>query len=498
MGWVKMHELNEQRQQRLKKLESLKQLGVAPYGTRFEWKDRAGRLINLHGHKSKEVLDQERIVCTLAGRVVGLRRFGKAAFAVLQDGSDRLQVYLKKDLLDDRAYRVCEELDLGDWIGVTGVLFRTKTNEFTVEVHELTFLSKALRPLPEKWHGLTDVETRYRQRYVDLIANPSVHDIFAMRSRIISEIRSFLLMRGFLEVETPMMHPIPGGATAKPFVTHHNALGTDLYLRIAPELYLKRLIVGGLPRVFEINRNFRNEGTSTLHNPEFTMLEFYVAYADYHDLIVLTEELFVHLTGTLTGGTTLEYQGRQIDMSPPWRRWSYRQAVLEVNNLDPDAIAKKDAALAVAKRLGVGVDPASSLTAIVNEIFEETVEPNLVQPTFVTDYPIELSPLARKKDTDPTLADRFELYIAGREIANAFSELNDPLDQRERFEAQAAQRAAGDEEAHLVDEDFLRALEYGMPPTAGEGIGVDRLVMLFTNQASIRDVVLFPQLRPEK
>jgi lysyl-tRNA synthetase class 2 len=489
---------NEQRQQRLKKLESLKQLGVAPYGTRFEWKDRAGQLISLHGEKSKEVLEQERISCTLAGRIVSLRRFGKAAFAVLQDGSDRLQVYLKKDLLGEQTFQVCDELDLGDWIGVTGVLFRTKTNEFTVEVRRLTFLSKALRPLPEKWHGLTDVEMRYRQRYVDLIANPSVHDIFAMRSRIISEIRSFLIARGFLEVETPMMHPIPGGATAKPFVTHHNALGADLYLRIAPELYLKRLVVGGFPRVFEINRNFRNEGISTIHNPEFTMLEFYVAYADYHDLIVLTEELFVHLAKAITGGTAIEYQGRHIDLAPPWRRWSYRQAVIEVNKLDPGSITKKDSALAVAKRLGVEVDPGASLPVIVNELFEETVEPNLVQPTLITDYPIELSPLARKKDTDPTLTDRFELYIAGREIANAFSELNDPLDQRERFEAQAAQRVAGDEEAHLVDEDFLRALEYGMPPTAGEGIGIDRLVMLFTNQASIRDVVLFPQLRPEK
>jgi lysyl-tRNA synthetase class 2 len=281
-------------------------------------------------------------------------------------------------------------------------------------------------------------------------------------------------------------------------VTHHNALGADLYLRIAPELYLKRLIVGGFPRVFEINRNFRNEGISTIHNPEFTMLEFYVAYADYHDLIVLTEELFVHLAKTITGGTAMEYQGRHIDLAPPWRRWSYRQAVIEVNKLDPGSIAKKESALAVAKRLGVEVDQAASLAAIVNAIFEETVEPNLVQPTFITDYPIELSPLARKKDTDPTLTDRFELYVVGREIANAFSELNDPLDQRERFDAQTAQRAAGDEEAHLVDEDFLRALEYGMPPTAGEGIGIDRLVMLFTNQASIRDVVLFPQLRPEK
>ena len=493
-----MDEANEQRQQRIKKLDLLREAGVAPYGTRFDAKDRAGDLIRIHGQKTKETLEQERISCTVAGRIVALRRFGKAAFAVLQDGSERLQAYLKKDLLSAQAYTVTEQLDLGDWIGVTGILFRTKTNEFTVEVHELTFLSKALRPLPEKWHGLTDVETRYRQRYVDLIANPDVHGIFAMRSRIITGIREFLIERSFLEVETPMMHPIPGGAAAKPFVTHHNALGVDLYLRIAPELYLKRLIVGGFPRVFEINRNFRNEGISTIHNPEFTMLEFYVSYADYQDLIRLTEELISSLAQQLLGTTVIEYQGKTINLGPPWRRWSYHQAILEVNGLAPTVLTDREEALAAAKQLNVPVDPKWPLFNIVNEIFEETVEPRLEQPTFITDYPIEISPLARRKDADPALTDRFELYIAGREIANAFSELNDPLDQRERFEGQAAQREAGNEEAHVVDEDFLRALEYGMPPTAGEGIGIDRLIMLFTNQASIRDVVLFPQLRPEK
>jgi lysyl-tRNA synthetase class 2 len=493
-----MDEANEQRQQRIKKLDQLRAAGVPPYGTRFDAKDRVSDLIKLHGQKTKETLEGEKIACTIAGRVVALRRFGKAAFAVLQDGADRLQIYLKKDLLSEKASTVTEQLDLGDWIGVTGTLFRTKTNEFTVEVHDLSFLSKALRPLPEKWHGLTDVETRYRQRYVDLIANPEVHGIFAARSRIISAIRAFLIQRGFLEVETPMMHPIPGGAAAKPFVTHHNALGVDLYLRIAPELYLKRLIVGGFPRVFEINRNFRNEGISTIHNPEFTMLEFYVAFADYQDLIRLTEELISSLAQQLFGKTVIEYQGQVIDLTPPWRRWSYRQAILEVNRLAPAVLTDREQAVAAAKELHVPIDPKWPLFNIVNEIFEETVEPNLQQPTFITDYPMEISPLARRKDADPSLTDRFELYIAGREIANAFSELNDPLDQRERFEGQAAQRAAGDEEAHVVDEDFLRALEYGMPPTAGEGIGIDRLTMLFTNQASIRDVVLFPQLRPEK
>ncbi|HET9960845.1 MAG TPA: lysine--tRNA ligase, partial [Nitrospiraceae bacterium] len=357
---------------------------------------------------------------------------------------------------------------------------------------------KALRPLPEKWHGLTDVETRYRQRYVDLIANPSVHGIFATRSRIIAGIRAFLIERGFLEVETPMMHPIPGGATAKPFVTHHNALGVDLYLRIAPELYLKRLIVGGFSRVFEINRNFRNEGISTIHNPEFTMLEFYVSYADYHDLIILTEDMIGQVAKDILGKTTIDYQGTEINLASPWQRWSYHQAILEVNSLPNSVLADRDEAVAAAKRLGVEVAPNEPLVNVLNDIFEETVEPRLQQPTFITDYPIEISPLARRKDSNPALTDRFELYVAGREIANAFSELNDPLDQRERFEGQAKQREAGDEEAHLVDEDFLRALEYGMPPTAGEGIGIDRLVMLFTNQASIRDVVLFPQLRPEK
>ena len=493
-----MDELNDQRQQRVKKLDTLRERQIAPYGTRFAWADRAGALIRDHGEKTKEQLEQQAVNCTLAGRIVGMRRFGKAAFAVLQDGADRLQVYLKKDILGDAGHQLAEELDLGDWIGVSGTLFRTKTNEFTVEARTLTFLSKALRPLPEKWHGLTDVETRYRQRYVDLIANPEVQHIFVTRSKIIAGIRAYLTTRGYLEVETPMMQPIPGGATARPFVTHHNALGIDLYMRIAPELYLKRLIVGGFPRVFEINRNFRNEGISTIHNPEFTMLEFYTAYADYHDLIALTEDLISSLATSVLGTTEIDYQGQRINLGAPWRRWSYRQSVLEVNQLSPDALADQASALATAKRLGVEVDPKASLADVINEIFEETVEPKLIQPTFITDYPIELSPLARRKDEDPSLTDRFELYIAGREIANAFSELNDPIDQRQRFEAQDAKRAAGDVEAHYLDEDFIRALEYGMPPTAGEGIGIDRLVMLFTNQASIRDVILFPQLRPEK
>jgi len=493
-----MDELNDQRLQRIKKLDVLRGMGIQPHGTRFAVKDRARDLIQQHGDKTKEQLEQEKHDCTIAGRIVGLRRFGKAAFAVVQDGADRVQVYLKKDLLGEPAYKIAEDLDLGDWIGVTGVLFRTKTNEFTIEVHQLTFLAKALRPLPEKWHGLTDVETRYRQRYVDLIANPEVHEIFRTRSRIIAAIRAFLIQKGYLEVETPMMHPIPGGATAKPFVTHHNALGVDLYLRVAPELYLKRLIVGGFPRVFEINRNFRNEGISTIHNPEFTMLEFYQAYADYQDLIELTEDLLTSVAREVIGKTTFDYQGQEIRFERPWRRWSYLQAIVEVNGLDASVLEDRKAAFEAAARLKLEVDEKGGLMEILNTIFEETVEPKLIQPTFITDFPTELSPLARRKDSDPRLTDRFELYIAGREIANAFSELNDPIDQRQRFEAQVARREAGDEEAHYLDEDFLRALEYGMPPTAGEGIGIDRLVMLLTNQASIRDVILFPQLRPEK
>jgi len=493
-----MDELNDQRLQRLKKLEALRAMGVEPYGTRFPVTDRAGTLVRLHGAKSKELLEREQIHCTIAGRIVALRRFGKAAFALLQDGADRLQVYLKKDTLGERTYRICQELDLGDWVGASGVLFRTKTDEFTLEVRELTLLSKALRPLPEKWHGLTDVELRYRQRYVDLIANPPVHAIFETRTRLTTTIRAFLTEKGFLEVETPMMQPIPGGATARPFVTHHNALGTDLFLRVAPELYLKRLIVGGFLQVFEINRNFRNEGISTIHNPEFTMLEFYMAFADYTDLLALTEEMFGRLAQEVAGGPAIRYQGTEINFAAPWPRRSYYQALLEVNRLDPAVLRDREAALETARRLNVPVNPEAGLVPILAELFEETVEPTLIQPTFITDYPTELSPLARRKDTDPSLTDRFELYIAGREIANGFSELNDPLDQRQRFEAQVVKREAGDQEAHLLDEDFLRALEYGMPPTAGEGIGIDRVVMLFTDQPSIRDVILFPHLRPEK
>ena len=492
-----MDEISEQQQQRLDKLHLLQEKGVRPFGTSFSTTHTVEMIVQTYSSLPKEELEATPVSCTVAGRITAIRRFGKAAFMGIQEEGHRLQIYLKKDVLGDQVYELCQHLDLGDWIGAEGQLFRTKTDELTVEVRTLTFLTKGLRPLPEKWHGLTDIETRYRQRYVDLIANPTVHQVFRTRSRIISTIRAFLTDRGFLEVETPMMHPIPGGATARPFVTHHNTLDIDLYLRVAPELYLKRLIVGGFRRVFEINRNFRNEGISTIHNPEFTMLEFYQAYADFHDLMDLTEQLFHQLAMNVCGNSTLDYQGQAINLEPPWSRLSYFDSIVKVNNLDTAVLSNHDAARDAAKTLGVTVPPKSSHVDLLIYLFEETVEPTLIQPTFITDFPIEISPLARQNESNPSLTDRFELFIGGRELANGFSELNDPIDQRKRFEAQVALRDAGDEEAQFFDEDFVRALEYGMPPTAGEGIGIDRLVMLLTNQASIRDVILFPQLRPD-
>jgi len=423
-----MDELNDQRHQRVEKLRTLQELGVRPFGARFDVSHSLKEILTRYGTDTKEQLDSVPLSCRVAGRLVALRRFGKAAFASLQEAGYRLQVYFKQDVLGVDAYRLSRELDLGDWIGVEGRLFRTKTNELTVEVKTLTFLAKGLRPLPEKWHGLTDIEMRYRQRYVDLIANPSIHDIFHLRSRIMAIIRSFLTKKDFLEVETPMMHQIPGGATAKPFVTHHHALDVDLYLRIAPELYLKRLIVGGFRRVFEINRNFRNEGMSTIHNPEFTMLEFYQAYADYHDLITLTEQLFQELATEVCGTTTIPYQGQVIHLQPPWTQLSYFDAIVKVNGVDPCILTDVGKAVEAAKKLQVDVMPEAGLVPVLVQLFEATVEPTLVQPTFITDFPIEISPLARKNETNPALTDRFELFIGGRELANGFSELNDPLD----------------------------------------------------------------------
>jgi lysyl-tRNA synthetase class 2 len=468
---------------------------VDPFGGRFPVTHWAGQLGGRFASAGDDELKAAGPV-RVAGRIVSLRHHGKTSFAHLQDKSGAIQLYARADGLGDR-YAVFTDLDVGDFIGLTGELFRTRTAELTVAVKELEFLAKALRPLPEKWHGLKDVETRYRQRYVDLVVNPHVRETFVLRSRLIQALRAFLDGRGFLEVETPMMQPIPGGATARPFATHHNALDIPLYLRVAPELYLKRLIVGGLDRVYEINRNFRNEGVSTRHNPEFTMLEFYQAYADYNDLMELTEEMFVHVAQALLGRTEVTYQGETISLAPPWRRLPFFEALSHAVGSPVTPETSLDALRAAADRASIP-HAGGDVVALWEEIFGARVEPELVQPTFLTDFPIELSPLAKRKRDNPRLVDRFELFICRREFVNAYSELNDPIDQRQRFEAQAAQRERGNEEAHRLDEDFLRALEYGMPPTAGWGCGIDRLVMLFTDSPSIRDVILFPLLRPER
>ncbi len=480
--------------QRRDKLRALRERGLDPFGTRFpvsHWAGELQRRLSGAGEDELKALGPVRV----AGRIVALRHHGKTCFAHLMDYTGRIQLYARADQLGDE-YAVFTDLDIGDFVGVTGEPFRTRTGELTVAVKAFAFLSKSLRPLPEKWHGLRDVETRYRQRYVDLVVNAEVRDVFVLRSRLVKALRDFLDDRGFLEVETPMMQPIPGGAVARPFVTHHNALDVDLYLRIAPELYLKRLVVGGFDRVYEINRNFRNEGMSTQHNPEFTMLEFYQAYADYADLMALSEELFVHLARTLRGTLTLTWGDDEIDLAPPWRRLEFFGGLSEALGITvgPDT-DRTTLERAVAAR-GVVAD-GGDVSWLWKEVFETLVEPTLVQPTFVVDFPVELSPLARKKRENPRLVDRFELFVGRRELANAYSELNDPIEQRERFLQQAAEREHGNDEAHWLDEDYVRALEYGMPPAAGEGIGIDRLVMLFANQPSIREVILFPHLRPE-
>ncbi len=493
-----MEEENELVAVRKKKLEELRAMGINPYGARYEVRDRAADVHARYGAHAKDALDSERANVKAAGRIVALRGFGKAAFAHIQDATGRLQIYMKKDVLGEGQYALAGLLDIGDHVGVEGRLFRTKTDELTVEVAGLTLLSKSLRPLPEKWHGLTDVETRYRQRYVDLIVNPEVKRTFIKRNRIIKTVREFLDGRSFIEVETPMMQPIPGGATARPFVTHHNALDTDLFLRIAPELYLKRLIVGGFERVYELNRNFRNEGISIKHNPEFTMLEFYMAYADFKDLMSLTEELISAVAMEAAGGLRITYQGDPVDLTPPYPRMTMEEAIATHAGADPSALKDITRARRLAEEHGVPVSDDMSLAKVVNEIFEGTTEFKIINPTFITGYPVEISPLSRRNDDDPRFVDRFELIAAGREMANAFSELNDPIDQKARFMEQAAQREKGDQEAQFMDEDYIRALEYGMPPTAGEGIGIDRLVMLLTDSASIRDAILFPQLRRER
>ncbi len=490
-----MEDVNEQIESRISKLRDLRDMGVEPYAGAFEAGDHASGIHEAHGAASKEELEASPVACAVAGRVIMLRSFGKAAFAHLQDSTGRIQVYLKKDILKE-GYALVRKLDVGDIVGVRGKLFRTRTGELTIEADEFRLLTKSLRPLPEKWHGLKDIETRYRQRYVDLIVNPGVKEAFRKRSAVIKALRDFLESRDFIEVETPMMQQIPGGAAARPFKTHHNALGVDLYLRIAPELYLKRLLVGGYERVYELNRNFRNEGISTKHNPEFTMLEFYIAYRDYNHLMSLTEEMLPWVAERVLGTTKVTYEGREIDLAPPWPRIPMLKAMKE-RGAPPEVLEDKEKAVAWAKARGIEAPPGASFGKVLDEIFSNIVEPELINPTFITDYPVDLSPLAKRKPENPALVERFELFIAGREIANAFSELNDPVDQRGRFEEQVRARAAGDEESHEMDEDFIRALEYGMPPAAGEGIGVDRLVMLLTGEHSIRDVLLFPHLKPE-
>ncbi|MSR14344.1 MAG: lysine--tRNA ligase [Gammaproteobacteria bacterium] len=482
--------------QRRAKLAALRARGQA-YPNDFRRDSLASELHQRFATAKTEELAAQALRVTLAGRMMTRRVMGKAAFANLKDMSGVIQLYVKRDSLGEDLYSEFKQWDLGDILGATGVVFRTNAGELSIHVDGLRLLTKSLRPMPEKFHGLTDQEVRYRQRYLDLMTNDDTRRVFTIRSNTIEFIRRYLSARQYVEVETPMMQAIPGGAVARPFITHHNALGMDLYLRIAPELYLKRLVVGGMERVFEVNRNFRNEGLSPRHNPEFTMLEFYAAYSDFHDLMDLTEDLLRGLCAEVLGTTVLEYQGQVLDFGTPFIRMTMKESILGLN---PEVTATEledlESARRLAARLGIALAANAGLGRIQTDIFEETVEPRLLAPTFITEYPAEVSPLARRNDADPFVTDRFELMVAGREIANGFSELNDPDDQAERFRAQVAAKASGDTEAMHYDADYITALEYGLPPTAGEGIGIDRLVMLLTDSASIRDVLLFPHLRP--
>jgi lysyl-tRNA synthetase class 2 len=497
--------LSEEEKTRREKLAMYRAKGMNPYRNGLSPKFSVEEIRAKWGEKTREQLESEKISVTYAGRIMAFRHFGKAAFVQLKDRTGVLQSYVAIQDLGEEKFSIFKTFDVGDIVYVEGHLFRTKTNELSVHAARLELLTKALRPLPEKFHGLTDVEQKYRMRYVDLIMNDDVRNVFLMRSKVVQYIREYLSKRGFFEVETPMMHPIAGGAAARPFKTHHNALDMELFLRIAPELYLKRLLVGGMEKVFEINRNFRNEGLSIRHNPEFTMLEFYWAYATYEDLMDLTEELLEGMAKSIHGSTEFTYQGEQISFARPWKRLTVKEAIRAYSGLDKSFLT--DEALnnveTLKKALVAAGDGPSNwkktwgVGSFLTHLFETTAEKKLVQPHFITQYPAEVSFLARRNEKDPEITDRFELYVYGREIANAFSELNDPIDQRERFEAQSKNKAAGDDEASEVDEDFLRALEYGMPPAAGQGIGIDRLVMLMTDQASIRDVILFPHMRPE-
>ncbi len=479
-------------EQRLEKIQGLREQGIGPYAYKYNRTHNNRDVSQKYAELSGETFSEEKVA--VAGRVVAYRGHGKTVFGHVLDESGKLQVYFRANDLPEEKFQLVKQLDVGDFIGVQGSVFRTRTGELTVKVEDVELLAKAVRPMPEKWHGLKDVEVRYRQRYLDLLSNETSMETFRTRFEIIREIRNYLQERGFMEVETPMMQPIPGGAAAKPFMTHHNALSRDLFMRIAPELYLKRLLIGGFEKVFELNRNFRNEGISTMHNPEFTMIEIYQAYVDGEAMMQLTESMIAHLAQSIHGTTKITYQDTAIDLTPPWRRLGYVEAVNEAvgrNTWEEN----EEALAALCREHKLEIPEHAKKMEMIELLFEELVEPALIQPTFVVDFPIELSPLAKQKANAPHLADRFEPYIAGHEYANGFSELNDPLEQRRRFEAQLKKRERGDDEAQRMDEDYLRAMEYGMPPAGGLGIGIDRLVMLLTDSASIRDVILFPQLR---
>ncbi|MCW3491675.1 lysine--tRNA ligase [Dethiobacter alkaliphilus] len=483
--------MSEHEAVRRQKMDKLKEMGIEPYGNKYPVTHYAADVIGRF-----DELDGQSV--TLAGRLMTVRAHGKASFANLQDESGQIQIYVRLDDVGQRTYDVFELLDIGDIVGLTGDVFRTRRGEVTVAVKELQLLAKSLRPLPEKWHGLTNVDMRYRQRYLDMIVNPDVKKTFVLRSKIVQEIRNFLNSDGFLEVETPVMHTLAGGASAKPFITHHNALDMNLYLRIATELHLKRLVVGGMDKVYELGRIFRNEGISTKHNPEFTSVEIYQAQADYEDMMTLTEELITTVAQKVLGTLKVPYQEQELDLTSPWPRLTMVEAIEKYAGINFNNIQTAEEAREAAKQKGLEVKAGTSRGEIMNELFEEFVEGQLFQPTFIMDYPIEVSPLAKKKADDPSMTYRFEAFMACSEIANAFTELNDPLDQRERFEQQVLKREAGDEEAHMLDEDFLLSLEYGMPPTGGLGIGIDRLIMMLTDSPSIRDVILFPTLREKE
>jgi lysyl-tRNA synthetase, class II len=488
-------ELNDQLRVRREKMNSLREKGMDPFGKRFERTHLTDQLISEYGEMEKEEIEAKNVSVKIAGRIMTKRGKGKAGFAHIQDLAGQIQIYIRQDAVGEEQYEVFDTADLGDIIGVEGTLFKTKVGELSIKAQNFVFLSKALRPLPEKFHGLKDVEQRYRQRYLDLITSSESKNTFINRSRIIQSMRRYLDGQGYLEVETPLMHSIAGGASARPFITHHNALDMQLYMRIAIELHLKRLIVGGLEKVYEIGRVFRNEGISTRHNPEFTMLELYEAYADYRDIMSLTENMVAHIAQDVLGTTTVQYGEYEIDLKPEWKRVHMVDAIKEYTGVDFWPQMSTEEARALAKEHGVEITEHMQYGHIVNEFFEQKVEEHLIQPTFIFGHPVDISPLAKKNDEDSRFTDRFELFIVAREHANAFTELNDPIDQRERFEAQLKEKEQGNDEAHEMDDDFIEALEYGMAPTGGLGIGIDRLVMLLTNSPSIRDVLLFPLMR---